>query len=84
MKAASFSSLEETQFDKTATMKILLEHGANVNTKNELGKITLLMSQYLFYIFISKFQNCTLNNEIDFNHIYIFIRGDQSHEGTSL
>ena len=53
MKAASFSSLEETQFDKTATMKILLEHGADVNTKNELGKITLLMSQYLFYIFNS-------------------------------
>ena len=73
MKAASFSSLEEkTHRRKRATMKMLLEHGANVNSKNELGKNTLLMTQYLYFIFISKFQNCTLNNEIYSNHIYLY------------
>ena len=39
MRAAGFSYDEALEFAKAATVKILLEHGADVNAKDEHGKL---------------------------------------------
>ena len=39
MKAAGFSYDEALEFATAATVKILLEHGADVNAKDEQGKL---------------------------------------------
>ena len=54
MKAAGFFSYDEAlQFSIAATVKILLEHGADVNAKDEEGKLyTIIITIYPF-IYIS-------------------------------
>ena len=44
MKAAGFSSLaEDSKIKKAATVKFLLEHGADVNTTNDWGKVLTII-----------------------------------------
>ena len=41
--------MKAPEFDKAATVKILLEHGADVNTKDELGKLHTIVVTFFIY-----------------------------------
>ena len=67
MKAAGFFCHQEyPQYKKVPALKILLEHGADVNAKDESGKlhtVIVTISKYI-YLCVSKDQKCTFNTEI--------------------
>ena len=51
MLAAGYYGIfvEPLEFDKAATVKILLEHGADVNTKDDYGKLqTIIVTLFIY------------------------------------
>ena len=49
------------QYGETETVKILLEHGADINTKDDTGQIHILLDYIPIYVSIIKLKKCFSN-----------------------